>query len=198
MDGMNFFNKASILLLSILIVDQCIISDWIANEKKIIGSKECESSTVFISDTINQIPVSPEKDIYMKPGDSVAIQSVHPKCMYYPTNIVVKPGEVYAIDSGGSWKDGWLPPSSPNGWNGLILNLFTRLSGTNFFALCGSIGETDTTAFEIGLKKLWTVPENSIDISDYLYLFANDHKNFLGNNKKVISNPLRVRIRRIS
>ena len=198
MVGMNFFNKTSILLLSILIVDQCILLDWIADEKRNISSKECKSSSVFISETTNQIPIPSEMDIHMKPGDSIAVQSVNPKCMYYPTNIVVKPGEVYAIDSGGSWKDGWLPPSSPNGWNGLILNFLTRLSGTNFFALCGSIGETDTTAFKIGLRKLWTVPQNSTDKSDYLYLFANDHKNFLGNNKSVISNPLRVRVRRVS
>ena len=197
---MRHYGRRSILLSSGLIAVQCISTVYMASRANESNLEECMPSSFSISEIIEQRPIPPNSDIYMAPGDSIAIKSVHPKCKYYPTNIIVKPEEVYEFDSGGSWKDGWLPSSSPEGWNGLVLNLFNRLSGKNFFVLCGSIGKTDLTAFKIGKKMRWKVPQNAAGESGYLFLFPNDtdHAKFRKNNREVESNPLRVKIKRIS
>lgn len=104
----------------------------------------------------------------------LVVRSVHPRCFYFPTQLVVEPGAVYQFDSVGFWKDGFMPPCGPEGWPGLLLQAGNRLPGRQFFLLCGCVGKNDQTAFAIGKGREWVAPTLKAGGDHKLYLFAND------------------------
>jgi hypothetical protein len=162
--------------------------------------QDCSPTSAHATGIGQQTDLPLEADTILQPGDTIVVKSVNPVCQYYPTNIIVEAGGVYEFDSGGLWKDGWLPPCGPEGWNGLVFQVGNRLGGMRFFLLCGSLGQTDLTAFPIGKHMQWVAPADDSIQDLKLYLFANDwpQRTFRSNNRQVDGSPLRVRIRRVS
>jgi len=166
-------------------------------------SDSCIPSSVRSMGIGHETELQPNDDAFLKPGEMVVVQSVNPRCIYYPTQVVVEPGAVYEFDSVGFWKDGWLPKCGPEGWPGLILQANNRLPGRRFFLLCGTMGKTDRTSFAIGTHRQWTAPSMGIGEDNKLYLYANDwpQKYFQSNNNEIDpadGGPLRVSILRVS
>jgi hypothetical protein len=127
--------------------------------------------------------------------------SVDPKARYFPTGIQVNAGERYAFTASGRWRDGF-KDAGPEGWGAGWVARFNRLPGRPFFLLCGTVGQDDALAFEIGVEhKDWQVPAAVAGLADrQLYLFANDWWAMYWNNKALeekVGGPLRVRITRL-
>ncbi|MFN9631758.1 MAG: hypothetical protein ACK59A_16240 [Cyanobacteriota bacterium] len=167
------------------------------------GAVACAATSARSSGIGQDQELPPGEDLLPQPGELVIVRSVNPRCFYYPTRMIVEPGGVYQFDSVGFWKDGWIPKCGPEGWPGWILQGLNRLPGKPFFFLCGSVGETDQTAFAIGRCRQWTAPDLGLDASYKLYLFANDwpQKVFQSNNQAVAPSqggPLRVSVFRVS
>ena len=163
----------------------------------------CVPSSALSRGIGQETPLPATADVRLQPGEMLVVQGVNPRCFYYPTQLVVQPGAVYAFDSVGFWKDGALPSCGPEGWPGLLLQLANRLPGRQFFLLCGSVGQTDRTAFAIGRRKRWRAPGLAPGGDDRLYLFANDwpQRIFQDNNRALDpaqGGPLRVTISRVS
>jgi hypothetical protein len=174
---------------------------WGRNAK--VGVDTCVASSARSKGIGQEQELPANEDILLQPGEMLIVRSVNPRCFYYPTQVIVDPGAVYQFDSVGFWKDGWLPKCGPQGWSGFILEAGNRLPGKPFFLLCGSVGQTDQTAFGIGTHLQWPAPQLGDNASNKLYLFANDwpQKVFQSNNQELQPSqggPLRVSIFRVS
>jgi hypothetical protein len=99
------------------------------------------------------------------------------------TGFRVKEGSVYRLSAEGQWIDWFIrygPEGGPSGAN-LFLRLFEgarRMPHENWFALIGAIDEDQSTAFLIGVSKLYTATA-----SGELTCYANDAPWAYGNNK---------------
>lgn len=110
------------------------------------------------------------------------------------TGLFLKEGAKYeiSVEPGDAKEQTWKDASiecDANGWNRegeslgikevLIagMEFLRRVPDADWFCLCGSIGDTDDTAFRIGLKETITA-----SCSGELCLFANDLDRFYGNN----------------
>lgn len=123
--------------------------------------------------------------------------TVNPRLLHVPTGLIVSAGQVYTFAAVGQWKD-CRRVCGPKGWNGRCLQRFNRLPGKPFFLLCGSVGQVDNTAFAIGDRLEWRVPDDTFTQRDrQLYLFANDWRFMYLNNHELDASqggPMRVSI----
>jgi hypothetical protein len=137
----------------------------------------------------------------LQPGAMATVPSVCPAELYFPTSVLVTPGATYQIDAQGLWRDGWIRVG-PNGWPGLILQAWNRLPWQPFFLLGGAIGPSEQHLFPIGRGRRWTAPSSlPQDANRQLYLFANDWRGMLHNNRVVADEeggPMRVTISRLN
>lgn len=86
------------------------------------------------------------------------------------------------------WVD-WFVSSTPDGYfNLLSLMLGQRVKHTKCFCLCGAYNDNDDGAFAIGSTNICKMERTGT-----LSFFANDARNYYGNNKKAIT----VNIKRV-
>ena len=136
-------------------------------------------------------------------GEWRVIDNLCPQVKHFPTGVILSPGAVYRISAVGKWRDGFLPPVGPNGWNGWILTIGNRIRLKPMFMLSASIGMDDKWLYSIGANKDFTTPSTlPVESSHHLYLFANDLSSdgFYANNREATpaeGGPMRVTIRRI-
>jgi hypothetical protein len=124
-----------------------------------------------------------------------SVIDVDPAQRYQITNIDVSPGEQYQFEAKGTWQDA-SQPCGPDGWHnwwtGYVLR-FSRLPSYDLFFLGGNIGCDEKTNFPIGSSTTKT-----IDVAGQLFLFANDLWYFYGNNHRIPTQPMLVKISRIA
>lgn len=96
----------------------------------------------------------------------------------------VAPGESYSfkVPEGQQWKD-WYIDSDAEGYPKKQFFPEPRLSGVNYFCLCGLLESgSSTSLFKIGKE----LPAYEISAEGRLYYFANDFKFAYWNNKGVM------------
>lgn len=120
-------------------------------------------------------------------GESIEVV-VDPREFYVPTGLRVDAGERYRVRGKGRWRDGALAPCDADGWRrwyALPLRAWNRLSGVDFFRLCGAVGRSDRCLLAGGREARWEIPDAAALLAPEvreLYLFANDWPNRYGNN----------------
>jgi hypothetical protein len=108
--------------------------------------------------------------------------SICSKTFWNETEIEVQNGEEYKFEAVGLWKD-LLMKCDADGYTSLYMSLYNRWKRSrenNWFALMGSINQTDDFLIGKGNQK-------KINKSGKLFCYANDVKGFYWNNSGQIS-----------
>jgi hypothetical protein len=132
-----------------------------------------------------RLPVEPDPHsdpypIHLEPQQSHVV-GVHAAAKWNDTSLEFREGEAYAFTAAGRWFDasieadatGWLKPRK------LVkpFEPFRRVPHANWFALIGTIGKDDGTAFVVCEQRPYVVKTPGI-----LHCYANDLPVFYGNN----------------
>lgn len=137
-------------------------------------------------------------------GQSVEVV-VDPREFYVATGLRVDAGERYRVRGKGLWRDGEMAPCDANGWRrwyALPFRLWNRVSGVDFFRLCGAVGRSERILLAGGREVQWQIPGEADALAPEvreLYLFANDWPNRYANNVALApqeGGPLRVMLTR--
>jgi hypothetical protein len=123
-------------------------------------------------------------------GDA-AVLTIFAADPYSRESLRVAPGQVYQFtcDRQQRWWDLFIPTGPEGFFNPLALLPGLRVKGVRCFCLCGVYDRQDETAFPIGSGRELVVPRGG-----NLAFFANDARNFYGNNR----GSVQLRVRRVS
>ncbi len=118
-------------------------------------------------------------------GAAITLQ-VYAEDYYSRHSLQVNPGEAYHIEvlPNQYWTD-WFHKSDASGfWNPLAQLWGMRVKKTKCFTLCGAYDKSDQNAFPIGLQRDIEITQKQ---PSELFFFANDSKNYYGNNRDSIT-----------
>jgi hypothetical protein len=125
-------------------------------------------------------PASAPSQTHLEPWQQTVI-GVHAVVRWNDTHLLLRSGERYRFAAVGTWYDATIR-SGPAGYSSV--NVFQRLTerlrrspGNDWFAVIGSVGEEEGTAFAIGVAC-----EKEMTCDGVLYCFANDLLGFYFNN----------------
>lgn len=150
---------------------------------------ECSGCPLNASETPSQIELAPLPSNSPNSKREVEICACRP---WNPSGIMVATGQEYHFEiirdnEMESWDDGSLNATPENGWTGNLANLVGYLAGflkrsdkANWYALIGTIGESDQDSFAISPKSVVMAKGGE------LVFYANDMQGRYFNNRGFI------------